>query len=234
MAKERPRKKNLGKPAHVVTSSKSAITKEQIKVLSELGPLADKRGFYLAGGLALAFWLGHRTSADFDWFGQVKFGDGSLLAESLKCDGIEIQDPKFGRGTLWGKYKCNKISFFEYSYPLVAAPNRNDKAPCTLASLDDIAAMKLLALTQRSVKRDFVDVYYLMKNGMTLAHMFEMYKKKFNTVEIVQPKIGLHYFEGAENTPMPDMIASVEWETIKKTISNALHEYCKSERSGFA
>ena len=230
MAKERSRKKNLGKPTHFVKPLRPAVSQAQIKALTELGPSADKRGFYLAGGLALAFWLGHRTSADFDWFGRVKFGHGSVLAEALGNEGILIDDAKFGTGTLWGNFKSNKISFFEYDYPLIAEPNKNDKAPCTLASLDDIAAMKLLALTQRSVKRDFVDIYFLLKSGMTLAHMFEMYKKKFDTVEIVQPLMGLQYFDGAEMTPMPDMIVAADWETIKKTIFKALGEFRKAER----
>src|SRR5439155_4515726 len=41
---------------------------EQLRVLRPLGPIADREGFYLAGGTALALQLGHRRSIDFDWF----------------------------------------------------------------------------------------------------------------------------------------------------------------------
>jgi hypothetical protein len=42
----------------------------QQEVLSKLGPVATRHGFYLGGGTAIALHLGHRRSIDFDWFRQ--------------------------------------------------------------------------------------------------------------------------------------------------------------------
>ena len=44
------------------------LARRQERVLSEIGPLLTRRGFYLAGGTAVALHLGHRRSVDLDWF----------------------------------------------------------------------------------------------------------------------------------------------------------------------
>jgi len=48
------------------------LNRSQIKVLEKLGFL-ENYGFYLAGGTALAFQLGHRRSMDLDFYTQKKF-----------------------------------------------------------------------------------------------------------------------------------------------------------------
>ena len=45
------------------------LGQRQLRLLRDLGPWFSKRGFYLAGGTAIALRLGHRRSVDFDWFG---------------------------------------------------------------------------------------------------------------------------------------------------------------------
>ena len=46
----------------------AGLPKKQIKVLKALGPHMAPKGFYLAGGTALAIHYGHRISVDLDWF----------------------------------------------------------------------------------------------------------------------------------------------------------------------
>ena len=50
-----------------------------------------------------------------------------------------------------------------------------------MVGLNEIAAMKLEAMRTRTEARDFIDIAYLLKE-MTLKKMFELYKKKFDTI----------------------------------------------------
>ncbi len=52
----------------------------QRRVLGRLGPVLTARGYYLAGGTALALHLGHRRSVDLDWFTPEPLGDPLGLA----------------------------------------------------------------------------------------------------------------------------------------------------------
>ncbi|MCL4205439.1 MAG: hypothetical protein KJ000_23400 [Pirellulaceae bacterium] len=47
----------------------------QRNVLRQLGPVAADLGFYLAGGTAVALYLGHRESLDLDWFTEEMGGE---------------------------------------------------------------------------------------------------------------------------------------------------------------
>ena len=61
--------------------------------------------------------------------------------------------------TLLGELRAVKISFFRYRYALVAEPIL--ALGVKIASLQDIAAMKLDAVSRRGTKRDFVDRFSL-------------------------------------------------------------------------
>lgn len=66
------------------------LLKKQIKVLKALGPHMAPKGFYLAGGTALAIHYGHRISVDLDWFSPEPFEDGMLLAQALRKSGNDF------------------------------------------------------------------------------------------------------------------------------------------------
>jgi len=86
-----------------------------------------------------------------------------------------------------------------------------------LASLKDIAAMKLAAIMDRGTKRDFIDLYFLVKNNISLDEMFVFYDKKFNTLEsnLYSLLKSLTYFDDAENSEMPKMLKKASWEEVK-------------------
>lgn len=73
------------------------------------------RGFYLAGGSALALRLGHRISADLDYFTPRSF-DTADLAQRLARLGTFVQEQR-KKDTLLGTFEQVKVSFFRYSYP---------------------------------------------------------------------------------------------------------------------
>ena len=153
-----------------------------------------KSDFYLAGGTALALQLGHRDSVDFDFFSEKGFSTKKLfekLREIFKDYKIQkVQDEK---NTLTIIIDENvKLSFFTYQYPLLN-PLISEKY-IRLASVEDIACMKLSAIVSRSVEKDYVDLYFILQNN-NLAKLLKSSQKKFPSLDANLIIKSLTYFD---------------------------------------
>ncbi|HEY7213209.1 MAG TPA: nucleotidyl transferase AbiEii/AbiGii toxin family protein [Thermoanaerobaculia bacterium] len=95
------------------------LAERQKKALRLLGPSTASRDFYLAGGTAVALYLGHRHSVDLDWFVQASFGDPSHLAGDLREQGVPLKTGHMARGTLYGSIQGVRVSFIEFRYPML-------------------------------------------------------------------------------------------------------------------
>ena len=182
--------------------------------LALLGKSGCVKDAYLAGGSALALYYGHRLSVDFDFFSQKSFVP-SDLDEILKRVGTFQKT--FAQGiTLMGEFQGIKFSYFQYSYPLIA--NVTPFLAVNIAHPHDIAAMKLVAITDRSTKKDFVDLYELTKQGISLDQMFELYEQKYHalTENVFTLIRALRYFDEIEKSTMPDMLIPRTWEEIEQ------------------
>src|SRR3990167_194401 len=122
-----------------------------------------------AGGTALALQIGHRRSVDFDFFTPESFNEMRLEQEVVShLRGFKVTQR--GQGTLTGQAQGIDFSFFHYPYPLLE-PLIEEKY-LNLAATADIAAMKLIAISQRGLRRDFVDLYVIAQ-GAGLKKIFE-------------------------------------------------------------
>ena len=189
-------------------------TLELLKKLQQLPVLCNTR---LVGGTALALQLGHRKSIDLDFFGRID-ADSLELQEALRTIGTlaVLSDSKNIH-----IYVLNgvKIDVVNYTYPWL------DGAVCKdgirLASPKDIAAMKITAVVGRGSKKDFVDIYYLLKQ-YSLKTILELYSQKYSDSSSFMAMKSLAYFEDAEAEPMPYMFADISWDEIKQTILSHL------------
>ena len=93
-----------------------------------------------------------------------------------------------------------------------------------LASVPDIIAMKLNAITRRSTKKDFFDIAELL-NDYTLKAMLGFFGNKYAATDIGFVVRSLTYFDEAEATKNPIMLNSMEWEQVKQKIRKAVQEY---------
>lgn len=198
--------------------STDGLPKKQISVLKSLGVQMSAMGFYLAGGTALAIHLSHRISVDLDWFTPNSFTDGMILAQSLRNSNIDLDVEQVSSGTLHGSVKGVRVSFLQYQYPLLKPLERWNEMSCPLASLEDLACMKLSAIAQRGARKDFCDIYTLGKKSFSLSQMLGFYQKKFSIRDIGSVLYGLVYFDDAESERMPRMLLDVSWREIKNTI----------------
>lgn len=126
------------------------LPKKQIKVLKALGPHMAPKGFYLAGGTALAIHYGHRVSVDLDWFTAQPFDDSLLLAQTLRSSGLDLAIEQVSPGTLHGSVQDVRVTFLQYQYPMLKSVQYWKDMDCDLAALEDLACMKLSAIAQRS------------------------------------------------------------------------------------
>jgi predicted nucleotidyltransferase component of viral defense system len=176
------------------------------------------KGFYLAGGTALAIHYGHRLSVDLDWFTPQSFDDSLLLVQSLRKSGLDLEIEQISAGTLHGSLQDVRVTFLQYRYPMLKAVQYWQDMNCNLAPLEDLACMKLSAIAQRGARKDFCDLYALGKTSFSLQEMLGFYQKKFDIRDIGSVLYGLVYFDDAENERMPRMLWKISWREIKNTI----------------
>ena len=199
----------------------------QIDVLRQSGPIARKHGFYLAGGTALSLYFGHRISIDLDWFTQNEMGDALLLAENLRRAKLDFITEQTAPGSLHGNIENVRVTFLEFRYPLLQPLTVWKEMDASIASLDDLACMKLSAIAQRGARKDFCDIYTLGIKHKPLSEMLALYRRKFNVQDISPILYGLAYFDDAESERMPPMLWEISWKEIKKTITDWVKEVGK-------
>ena len=196
------------------------LKSRQISVLRKVAPIVQPRAFYLAGGTALAIYFGHRVSEDLDWFTSGQLGDAMILAQSLRNEKLDFVTEQIAPGTLHGSISSVRITFLEFQYPLLKAPTQWKEIGCALASLEDLACMKLSAIAQRGARKDFCDIYALGTKQFSLKEMVDLYRKKFGVKDTSPVLYGLTYFDDAESERMPKMLWDVKWVEIKKAVQN--------------
>lgn len=172
-------------------------------------------GWYLAGGTALAFQVGHRQSVDLDFFTSKKDFDRLKLERILRSVGR--WDPTSSDvGTLYGEYMRAKVSFIAYPF---FVPSRTFVHFGTVKILvpGDIAVMKIIAISQRCRKRDFVDLYWYVKNREPLADLLRRVPEQYPGKNLNLPHFikSLNFFDEAEDDPMPTLFFKASWEEIK-------------------
>lgn len=202
------------------------LNRYQIKVLKKLGFL-EEYGFYLAGGTALAFQLGHRMSMDLDFYIPKKF-DYKKLRKELENKFEEAIFIQGSEGTLIMKLDKVAASFFHYPYPLIFPVIEFDDFP-PMASVKEIAAMKLIAIADRGIKRDFYDIYFLLRE-FSLEEIFKWVKKKYPKFNLYSAVRGLTYFDDAEQKKHQRKVylfKYVSWPKVKKFLIEKAKEYKK-------
>ena len=192
----------------------SLLDKKRKGILNKLIFL-ENYGFYLAGGTALALYLGHRISVDFDFYTKREF-DARKLREKFDKRFKKVRELYIAEDTLGLEVNGVGISFFKYPY-LLLKPLQKLENIC-LASLEDIAAMKIIAISQRGKRRDFIDIYFLMKY-FGLKEIIDFTLKKYPMFNIYVGLQGLIYFKDADDDIGEiRLLKNVEWSKVKTDI----------------
>jgi hypothetical protein len=197
-------------------------TLELLNKLQSCSVLADTR---LVGGTALALQIGHRKSIDIDLF-------GTISADEYE---ISMELNKLGQTTILRKTRnINvyliegiKVDIVNYNYPWLKQPITESNL--ILAGMQDIVAMKLAAITGRGTKKDFIDLFFLLKH-FSLNQMLEFYSQKYIDGSEFLVLKSLAYFEDADTDENPVMLKQENWLKIKTDIRSVLEDYLKSKK----
>lgn len=201
------------------------LNHQQQQVIKKLGFL-DDFGIYLAGGTALALQLGHRTSLDLDFYTKGHF-DSVRLLKVFQDNFAEVIVDRSIEDTLLLEVEKVHFSLFYYPYDLLKKPIsfKNIK----LASCEDIAAMKIIAISMRGKRRDFIDICYLLRK-FSLDKIMKLTFEKYPTYQPMPILKGLRYFVDAEKED--DLGRGIKvfdkdfvWEKAKKEIIEKVIRY---------
>lgn len=176
--------------------------------------LIPANDWYLAGGTALALQVGHRQSVDLDFFTERKSFTPAALERTLQQYPWITTNRE--RGTLYGEFDGVQMSFIAYPF-FEPSSQQYQFGSLRLMGPHNIAAMKIIAISQRGRKRDFVDLYWYCKNKKPLIEVFlaatNQYPQDHNIPHLLK---SLVYFDDAEDDPMPKLLFDVTWPEIKK------------------
>ena len=195
----------------------------QRRLWSELAAVPDH--FTLYGGTALALRLGHRVSADFDFFSNESF-DPDLLASRLpllhNAERIQV-----AADTL--TYRIERagsvlVSFFgALRLGRVREPDRTADIGLQVASLLDIAGTKAAVIQKRAETKDYLDIAALLQNGIDLPTVLAagqiVYGETFNALITLK---ALSYFSDIAGLPvelrklLTDAVVATEPNTLPK------------------
>lgn len=184
-----------------------------LELLKELMQIPAMENLRLVGGTGLALQIGHRKSVDIDLFGILDANNIELM-NSLSV----FQDLKTIQQTTNIKvFSINSIKtdLVNYPYPWLFPEIETDGI--RLADARDVAAMKVAAITNRGTKKDFIDLYFLLKD-FTLDEIVDFYLTKYKDGSAFMALRSLVYFSDAESDLMPEMLMSADWEAVKLQI----------------
>jgi hypothetical protein len=174
------------------------------------------KSFYLGGGTGLALHFGHRISVDLDFFSKKSWNQNELIRHLSKKGDFAVENEE--KGTLHGVFEGAKISFLHYPYELLENPLEENGIK--IASVRDIGCMKIDAMCSRGKKKDFIDLYFLLKK-FPMSELIEMYAKKYNLTKVNPMHIlkSMTYFDDADGDPDIVFIGKrISWATIKHQI----------------
>lgn len=196
---------------------KEILTQEQIALL----PLVKEfsRNFYLVGGTAIALYIGHRQSIDFDLFTQNKINNKSIknkiFAKRLKVVNVS----RIFEDTEQMHYLLNGVKFTFFNFNFKIPKDNKFENIIRIPSLLELAAMKAFALGGRGKWKDYIDLYFILKNFHSLNEISdkacELFEGHFNRKLFLQQ---LSFFKDVDYSEEVSFMSGFEINnsTIKK------------------
>lgn len=170
------------------------------------------RSFVLYGGTALALRLGHRPSADFDFFSTRPFQVGDLLRDISWLTQAEVtQSGTNTLGVIVARGGPVRVAFFGgLSLGRVGEPDETLDGVLRVASLLDLAGTKAAVVQQRAEQKDYLDLAALLQAGVTLEQAVgaaaALYGEGFNPLITLK---ALSYFGDGDLPSLPGEVRAL-------------------------
>lgn len=198
----------------------ATIYPETLRLLREIQSIEYLKKHFLVGGTSLALQIGHRISVDLDLFAHHDTNVSEVIDHISHLGRIRIVNQSKRILNLF--IGDVKVDFVSYRYHYLNPPIEKDNL--RLASIEDIAAMKISAITGRGSKKDFVDLFFLLKS-ITLPEIMDLFKMKYPESTDFLVYKSLCYFEDADIEPMPKMLKEVDWQFVKSSLVEEVRKH---------
>lgn len=199
---------------------KEILTEAQVNLLPLVAKFKDQFG--LVGGTAVALYIGHRESVDFDLFSPVEF-ENAKVRDVFSRAGQSISTIRDETGQFIFSVQGVQMTFFRYPYAVAYSESFEDAA--RLPTLLSLAAMKAFALGRRAKWKDYVDLYFILRDHHSLEAIVhgsrEIFGNEFNA-RLLREQLSyfddIDYREGVSFKP--------GFEVADGEIKRALTDYC--------
>lgn len=199
----------------------STVEPHTLELLNRL--MADEAlyHFNLVGGTALSLQIGHRKSIDLDLFTHTDFSVEHLLTHLID-EGYQPSVLHNFKQTLIVEIEGVKLDFIRFRYPFAQPIQVIDTI--RVASIQDIACMKIDAIAGLGRQKDFCDLYFLL-DRFSLQDMMNWYEQMFQHSTLFHVYKSLTWFEDADlDAGLYVFDKKYNWEKAKKKILKAVEK----------
>ena len=203
----------------------NAVSNNLTEVLEQLMRMEVFNPFRLVGGTALSLQLGHRISVDIDLFTDVDYESidftaiDNLLEKTFPfTEMLYLGNVGFGKSYHIGNSKEKSVKLDLYYTDLFICPIV-EKDFLRMASIEEIAAMKMEVVGNRGRKKDFWDIHELL-DYLPLEQMLALHAERYpysHSKEVLINK--LVNFQFADDDLDPICLKGKYWELIKLDIN---------------
>ncbi|MDP3740881.1 MAG: nucleotidyl transferase AbiEii/AbiGii toxin family protein [bacterium] len=195
------------------------LTKNQASLLPVVQTF--NKNFRLVGGTAIALHLGHRRSIDFDLFSNKPFKNAALRS---KIKTLAKIDQEIVNRTGEFTFISRGVKFTFYAYPFDIEYRENFHNVIKMPDLLTLAAMKAHALGGRAKWKDYVDLYFILKDFYKWPEITgkakELFSSEFNEKLF---RIQMTYFDDVSYAEEVEFMPGFEID--QKIIKDKLIEF---------
>ncbi len=200
------------------------------ELIEKLHSVLKEGEFYLAGGSAMALQLGHRVSEDLDFFSAKDCNAEQLRLYFRKTGlkGLTVNETNRHTEMI---IQAIKVDFIKESIPLTfpLIDMRHLDTTFLLADARDIGRMKLMAIGSRGDRKDFVDLYCLTRQTISLDILLQLAMEENQGVSYSKMLFlkGLLDFEEADTEKPVNMIWDSDWDETKRVLTEEVKQIAK-------
>ena len=212
----------------------NTVSKPLLECLQKLMANASFDNFVLVGGTALSLQLGHRVSIDIDLFTAIDYG--SMNLEDIKStlstifpytERLEkLSERNLGYSVYIGNSKAESVKLdLYYTENFIASVMQQDGL--RLASVQDIAAMKMQTIVNSKRKKDFWDIHELLEH-FTLKELIQFGLQR-NPYTLTEDNIldSLSHSEELTQDNVIECFRGKYWELIIEDLRTVAEQYKK-------
>ncbi|MEM8930807.1 MAG: nucleotidyl transferase AbiEii/AbiGii toxin family protein [Acidobacteriota bacterium] len=216
------------------TAHLEALAEPSRRLLGRLAAFDWAADLYLAGSAALTLYLGHRPVRDLDLMGVRRLHSPErrdLLQDLLAMD-PEVRVERARDGFL--AVRCSEslggvgLRLYYFPYPLIDPEDEVEGV--AVASLVDLALMKMAAITSRAGRRDVADLYLITRH-LDLESLLERGPEKFGHVRdfSLLALQGLADLGATRDEPLPTLTVDLAWESIEAWVAGDVRDLARRQ-----